>query len=56
MDKILLSSLPISSLKNYRKSIGIIALVETVDFSLNYSKNVGLKISSVVHFDVVPSA
>jgi len=44
MDSSFSGSLPVSSLKNYRKSIGIIEVVETVDFSLNYSKIVGLKI------------
>jgi hypothetical protein len=41
------SSLCASLLKRsqtYKKRIGIIELVETVDFLLNYSKIVGLKI------------
>jgi hypothetical protein len=39
--------------KQIKKRTGIIELVETFDFSLNYSKNVGLKISEVVSGPVV---
>jgi hypothetical protein len=38
------------------KRTGIIELVETVDFPLNYSKNVGLKISELVCYGFVSSA
>jgi len=34
----------LKSPSNYRERVGIIELVETVNFSLNYSKIVGLKI------------